>query len=230
MKAANIFSTLLVISTTAVKNPVADINKRFEKLETTMEKMSQELREKDEKIRILENKIETKAFQRDVADIPYGIWCGYNSGMWFDGFSTITFQINSFPNDFFEETNLHGTGGLNLTSGIFKAPISGTFLISVGFTSVHSLSEQRQLTKSYNQLTLRRNGNSLGRSNMYDYYSFVKDDDGEYLSSLDSRGGVATVEHLEEGDQVTLDTLNLDGHLVDINICFQLINGWKNMD
>ena len=113
MKTAKIFQTLLVITTTAGQNPVININKRFETIETTIDKMGQELKVKDEKIQNLEARIKTMNLQCDVCDIPYGIWCGYNSGMWFDDFSTITFKINSFPNDFLEETNLPGTGGLD---------------------------------------------------------------------------------------------------------------------
>ena len=65
---------------------------------------------------------------------------------------------------------------------------------------------------------------------MYDYYSFIKnEDDINFTSNMESRGGVTTIEQLQEGDLVTLETRNLDGYLVDINICFQLINGWKNM-
>ena len=126
--------------------------------------MGQELKVKDEKIQNLEARIETMNLQCDVADILYGIWCGYNSGMWFDDFSTITFKINSFPNDFLEETNLPGTGGLDWTSGVFKAPVSGIFAISVGFTSVHSLFKHQSSSeslRSYNQLMLRRNSVSL---------------------------------------------------------------------
>ena len=218
---------VILTTTTARQNPETNINKRFEAIETSMEKMRQELREKDEKIANLEASMKTINFLYDVTDIPYGIWCGYNSGMWFDDFSTITFQTKSFPNDFLEETNLPETGGLDRTSGVFKAPVSGTFVISVGFTSAHSFFDS---LRSYNQLILRRNGVNMGRSSMYDYYIFKNEDDAYFASDMESRGGVTTIEQLQEGDLVTLETMNLDGYLVDINICFQLINGWKNMN
>ena len=59
---------------------------------------------------------------------------------------------------------------------------------------------------------------------MYDCYSFIKNEDGAYFTSnMESRGGVTTIEQVQEGDLVTLETRKLDGYfLVDIN-------GWKNM-
>ena len=47
---------------------------------------------------------------------------------------------------------------------------------------------------------------------MYDCYRFIKNEGGAYFTSnMESRGGVTTIEQLQEGDLVTLETRKLDG-------------------
>ena len=70
----------------------------------------------------------------------------------------------------------------------------------------------------------------MPRSFMGTEYGVNKEDDTYFSSSLTTSGGVTVIENLDLGDLVTLETLSLDGYLTDINICYQLINGWKNME
>ena len=114
MKAGIILTTLVLIINVAEQNPLSDISQRMEAMETRIEEMSEELRTRDEKITNLEAnrtaqmELSHPNSAKDVSDIPYGIWCSSNDGMWFDDHSIINFYNG--PQYFFQETNLPGMG------------------------------------------------------------------------------------------------------------------------
>lgn len=166
------------------------------------------LTEEKSKRLLLKNDVETlmlkvEELERKLNDGPSETPAGVPapSNVFFNAKLTMGVTLDALHIVVFDQVLENVGGGYSASTGIFRAPVSGTYLFSLTILSKGKA--------QYAHIQLMKNDTELGRA-------FA----GSEVANWAQTGAIAIAEHLTEGDEVyTREFPGLTGHLLGENYC-----------
>merc|ERR1711915_400140 len=162
--------------------------------------------ENEEKIESFQNVMENLETQvQSLSDPPVSYICAYQ-------ISTSAKSSNvHYDSIFYSRTNdWTSEGGMDLGSGVYTAPVPGTYVITYSLRSSNDYSDNNI------SLYLRKNGIILDETRHWsDYY-------GQSTGYVYEQGGRTAILHLERGETVSLFCADCSAGVMQVMLCINL--------